>query len=74
VRRFSPNGIQLLNIPIKHSKGAHQKTKEIQIDSDLIGRNNTFKSLETAYRSSPFEFFEDDIRPVFEKTQVPIGS
>jgi hypothetical protein len=65
---YSPNGIQLLNIPIKHSKGAHQKTKEIQIDSDFDWQKQHFKSLETAYRSSPFfEFFEDDIRPVFEK-------
>jgi hypothetical protein len=65
---YSPNGIQLLNIPIKHSKRAHQKTKEIQIDSDFDWQKQHFKSLETAYRSSPFfEFFEDDIRPVFEK-------
>jgi hypothetical protein len=65
---YSPNGIQLLNIPIKHSKAAHQKTKEIQIDSDFDWQKQHFKSLETAYRSSPFfEFFEDDIRPVFEK-------
>lgn len=65
---YSPNGIQLLNIPIKHSKGAHQKTKDIQVDFDFDWQKQHFKSLETAYRSSPFfEFFEDDIRPFFEK-------
>jgi hypothetical protein len=65
---YSPNGIQLLNIPIKHSKGAHQTTKDIQIDSDFDWQKQHFKSLETAYRSSPFfEFFEDEIRPIFEK-------
>jgi hypothetical protein len=65
---YSPNGLQLLNIPVKHSKGAHQKTKDIQIDSDFDWQKQHFKSLETAYRSSPFfEFFEDDIRPLFEK-------
>lgn len=65
---YSPNGIQLLNIPIKHSKGTHQKTKDIQIDFDFDWQKQHFKSLETAYRSSPFfEFFEDDIRPFFEK-------
>lgn len=65
---YSPNGIQLLNIPIKHSKGIHQKTKDIQIDFDFDWQKQHFKSLETAYRSSPFfEFFEDDIRPFFEK-------
>jgi hypothetical protein len=65
---YSPNGIQLLNIPIKHSKATHQKTKDIQIDSDFDWQKQHWKSLETAYRSSPFfEFFEDDIRPFFEK-------
>ncbi|EIA10447.1 WbqC family protein [Flavobacterium frigoris] len=65
---YSPNGIQLLNIPVKHTKGAHQKTKDIQIDFDFDWQKQHYKSLETAYRSSPFfEFFEDDIRPFFEK-------
>jgi hypothetical protein len=65
---YSPNGIQLLNIPIKHSKQGHQMTKDIQIDSDFDWQKQHFKSLETAYRSSPFfEFFEDDIHPFFEK-------
>lgn len=65
---YSPNGIQLLNIPVKHSKNAHQKTKEIQIENEFDWQKQHFKSLEAAYRSSPFfEFFEDDIRPFFEK-------
>jgi hypothetical protein len=65
---YSPNGIQLLNIPIKHSKIAHQKTKDIQIENDFDWQKQHFKSLEAAYRSSPFfEFFEDDLLPIFEK-------
>ena len=65
---YSPNGLQLLNIPIKHSKNAHQKTKDIQLETAFDWQKQHFKSLEAAYRSSPFfEFFEDDIRPVFEK-------
>ncbi|WP_418263754.1 WbqC family protein [Flavobacterium faecale] len=65
---YSPNGIQLLNIPIKHSKQSHQKTKDIQIEPEFDWRKQHFKSLEAAYRSSPFfEFFEDDIVPIFEK-------
>lgn len=67
---YSPNGIQLLNIPIKHSKLNRQKTKEIKIENDFDWQKQHFKSLESAYRSSPFfEYFEDDIRPVFEKKQ-----
>lgn len=65
---YSPNGLQLLNIPVKHTKESHQKTKEIIVDNDSDWQKQHFKSLETAYRSSPFfEFFEDDIRPFYEK-------
>lgn len=65
---YSPNGIQLLNIPIKHSKTAHQKTKDIQLETAFDWQKQHFKSLEAAYRASPFfEYFEDDIRPIFEK-------
>jgi hypothetical protein len=65
---YSPNGIQLLNIPVKHSKLTHQKTKEIKIENDFDWQKQHFKSLEAAYRSSPFfEYFEDDISPFFEK-------
>jgi len=65
---YSPNGIQLLNIPVKHSKEAHQKTKDILIENEFDWQKQHFKSLEAAYRSSPFfEYFEDDIAPIFEK-------
>jgi hypothetical protein len=33
----------------------------------LIGKKQHFKSLEAAYRSSPFLSFEDDLQPIFEK-------
>ena len=65
---YSPNGIQLLNITIKHSKSPHQKTKDVMIENEFDWQKQHFKSLEAAYRSSPFfEFFEDDIQPIFEK-------
>jgi len=37
---YSPNGIQLLNIPVKHSKQIHQKTKDIKIETDFDWQNN----------------------------------
>lgn len=65
---YSPNGIQMLNIPIKHSKTNHQKTKDIQLDTDFDWQKQHYKSLEAAYRSSPFfEYFQDEIRLIFEK-------
>lgn len=66
---YSPNGVQLLNIPVKHAKdGLPLKTKDVQLDTTFDWQKQHFKSLEAAYRNSPFfEFFEDDIRPIFEK-------
>lgn len=65
---YSPNGIQLLNIPIKHTKAAHQKTRDVRLETAFDWQKQHFKSLEAAYRSSPFfEYFEDEFMPVFEK-------
>ncbi|WCM42981.1 WbqC family protein [Flavobacterium sp. CBA20B-1] len=66
---YSANGLQLLNIPIKHSKEQlHQKYRDVKIENDFNWQKQHFKSLEAGYRTSPyFEFFEDDIRPIFEK-------
>ena len=65
---YSPNGIQLLNVPIKHSKEAHQRTKDVKLETAFDWQKQHFKSLEAAYRTSPFfEYFEDDILPIFQK-------
>jgi len=65
---YSPNGIQLLNIPIKHTKEKHQKTKEVKLETAFDWQKQHFKSLEAAYRTSPFfEYFEDAITPIFTK-------
>ncbi|WP_445717567.1 WbqC family protein [Flavobacterium sp.] len=65
---YSPNGVQLLNIPVKHAVEKHQKYKDVRIENDFGWQKNHLKSLEAAYRTSPFfEYFEDDFRPLFEK-------
>ncbi|MFK7000264.1 WbqC family protein [Flavobacterium oreochromis] len=65
---YSPNGIQLLNIPVKHSKGGHQKTKDIRLETAFDWQKQHFKSLEAAYRTSPFfEYYEDAITPIFNQ-------
>ena len=65
---YSPNGIQLLNIPIKHSKEANQKTKDVKLETAFDWQKQHFKSLEAAYRTSPFfEYFEDELLPIFKK-------
>ncbi|MGV8994147.1 MAG: WbqC family protein [Flavobacterium sp.] len=65
---YSANGLQLLNIPVKHLKNSHQMSKDIKLETEFDWQKQHFKSLEAAYRSSPFfEFFEDIFMPVFEK-------
>lgn len=68
---YSPNGIQFLNIPVKHSNTAHQKTKDVQIENSFDWQKQHFKSLEAAYRSSPFfEYFEYIIEPLYTKKHI----
>lgn len=65
---YSPNGIQMLNIPIKHSKERHQKTKDVRLETAFDWQKQHFKSLEAAYRTSPFfEYYEDSLTPIFTK-------
>lgn len=65
---YTANGKHSLNIPIQHSRGIKQKTKDIKIDYKDDWRKLHLKTLKTAYSSSPFfEFYIDDLRPIFEK-------
>ncbi|MCF6307868.1 MAG: WbqC family protein [Flavobacteriaceae bacterium] len=61
------NGVLLLNIPIKHStNGIKLKTKEVLIENAFPWQIQHWKSLESAYRTSPyFEYYEDDLKPLF---------
>ena len=63
------NGILLLNIPIKHTKdGKKNKTKDVIIENSFPWQVQHWKSLESAYRTSPyFEFYEDELKPIFFK-------
>jgi hypothetical protein len=65
------NGKQLLSVPVVHAHGkGRQKTRDVRIDNSFRWQVNMLRSLEASYRSSPFfEFYEDDIRPIFEKKQ-----
>jgi len=66
---YGANGKLMLNIPVKHS-GSKQRLKysESQIENDFEWQDLHFKSLESAYRTSPyFEFYEDDIAPLFNE-------
>lgn len=67
---YGANGKLLLNIPIKHQKVAsrHQKYKEVKIENSFHWQRDHWRSIQTAYRTSPFfEFYEDDIAPLYEQ-------
>lgn len=68
---YGPNGKQMLSIPIKHIGGnGRQLYKDVKIENDFPWQKEHWKSLEAAYRTSPFfEFYEDEIAPLFEKKQ-----
>lgn len=68
---YAANGKLQLNIPIIHNKEKqHQKTKDVRIENSTPWQQLHLKSLQSAYSSSPFfEFYKDDIMPLFEKKQ-----
>ena len=66
---FSSNGKLTLNIPISHQNNS-RFYKDTLISYDVNWQKNHIKSLRSAYQSSPFfEFYEDDLLPLFEKKE-----
>lgn len=65
---YSPNGKLMLTIPVKRGNPEHTPVKEVQISYLESWQKIHWRSLESAYRSSPyFEFYEDHFRPFYEK-------
>ena len=67
---YGANGKQALNLPIKHVRGdtGRQLFKDVKVENNFPWQRLHWKSLETAYRTSPyFEYYEDDLARIFEK-------
>ena len=64
---YGANGKLKLTIPIVHTKKQSRQTdKAVAINYDNNWQKDHWKSLEAAYRSSPFfEFYEDDLQPFY---------
>ncbi len=63
-------GKHMLNLPIHHVGGnqGRQKYKDVKLDNASNWQRQHWRTLQTAYRTSPFfEFYEDDLAPLFEK-------
>jgi hypothetical protein len=68
-------GKHMLNIPIKHVGGneGRQKYSDVEIENEYNWKKVHWRTLETAYRTSPFfEFYEDDIRPLYEGNEASL--
>lgn len=64
-------GRHMLSIPIQHVGGAQgrQKYKDVLLDNSYPWQRNHWRTLQTAYRTSPFfEFYEDEMAPLYEQT------
>jgi len=65
---YGANGALTLNLPILHTKkGTKQLYRDVKIEHQFNTLQIHWKSLESAYRTSPyFEFYEDELAPLFE--------
>lgn len=63
------NGALTLTIPIKHNiTDGHKKTSEALIENNFLWQRQHWRSIQISYRSSPFfEFYEDDLKVLFEE-------
>lgn len=62
---YSPNGKQMLVIPLQR-RSERTIMKDIKISYDSNWQTLHWRSLESAYRRSPyFEYFEDDLKPLY---------
>src|SRR5699024_8831206 len=67
---YGANGKLLLNIPINNTerRKGKEKYKEVKIENDYDWQRIHWKSLESAYLSSPFfEFYQDDLFQLYQK-------
>jgi hypothetical protein len=70
---YGANGSLLLNIPVKHTRARNERSKykEVKIESEFKWQLNHWRSLEAAYRTSPFfEFYEDELIHLYEKKYI----
>lgn len=64
---YAANGKLTLSVPVSYTQKNRQQTKDVLISDTDNWQLLHLKSLESAYRMSPFfEFYIDELMPVFE--------
>lgn len=71
-RIATANGVQKLTVPVTIPEGA-KTIHDILVSEHGNWRHQHWEALKSAYGMSPFfEYYQDDIRPFFEKQENPI--
>jgi hypothetical protein len=64
---YAANGKLTLSIPVVFSQKNRQLYRDLKIANDYKWQDIHWKSLESAYKTSPFfEFYEDELQPLFK--------
>lgn len=62
------NGQLALTIPVEKSKGSRMLTRDVRISEHRDWQLQHWRSIESAYNSTPFfEYYKDDLLPFYEK-------
>ncbi len=69
---YGANGPLLLNVPVVYSQKNRKPYSAVSVFHEEQWQLQHWKSLESAYRTSPFfEFYEDELKPLFfEKVEL----
>ncbi len=68
---YGANGKLALAIPVNFTQKKRQLYRDVKIHNDEKWQINHWKSLESAYKMSPFfEFYQDDLKPLFEQEET----
>lgn len=63
---YGANGKLALNVPVIHTQKNRQKYRDVKIFNETNWQDLHWKSLLSAYRTSPFfEYYEDELLPLF---------
>ena len=70
---YGANGKLSLNIPVNYSQNNRQNTQEVKIDNTSKWQSIHWKSIESAYKTSPFfEYYEDDLVELYTTSKASL--
>lgn len=65
---LTANGISALSIPVEKPSGVKILTRDVRISDHNDWQQQHWRSIESAYNSTPFfEYYKDDFQPFYEK-------